>query len=96
MSRKPSSANISAETFAALEGNAISAETVKAAPRVKLKPEKTKTNITYFVSLPTHKRLKQHALDTNTSLQQILDEALDTYFSVRGLPPIERATGAKE
>jgi hypothetical protein len=55
-----------------------------------MKPEKTKTNITYFVSLATHKRLKQHALDNNTSLQQILDEALDTYFSVRGLPPIDR------
>ena len=68
----------------------IPVETAKAAPRVKMKPEKAKTNITNFVSLATHKRLKQHALDNNTSLQQILDEALDTYFSVRGLPPIER------
>jgi len=87
---KASTANISAETYAALDGNAISTETAKAAPRVKLNADKRKTNITYFVSLPTHKRLKQHALDTNTSLQQILDEALDEYFSIRGMPPIEK------
>jgi hypothetical protein len=75
---------------------AIPAGTAKAGARVKMKPEKTKTNITYFVSLATHRRLKQHALDNNTSLQQILDEALDMYCSVHALPPIERATGAKE
>ena len=95
MSKKPSTFGVSAETTAALGGDAISTETAKARPQVKMSPEKTKTNITYFVSLATHKRLKQHALDSNTSLQQILDEALDTYFSVRGLPPIERATGGR-
>ncbi len=89
---KKSSA-MTSETYAALDEGNIRTETAKAGLRVK---GKTKTNITYFVSLATHKRLKQLALDGNTSLQQILDEALDAYFAARGLDPIERATGARD
>jgi hypothetical protein len=90
MSKKP--ANISAETLSSLKVDAIETGTAKAEPRVK---SEKKTNITYFVSLTTHRRLKQHALDHNTSLQQILDEALDTYFAARGEPPIERIESAR-
>ncbi len=79
--------SISAETAAALSGDAIKEETAKAALRVR---SEKKTNITYFVSIATHRRLKQRALDRNTSLQQLLDEALDAYFAQQGEPPIER------
>ncbi len=91
MSKKPG--NITAETAAALAEDAIHTNIAKAAPRVT---GEKKTNITYFVSLATHKRLKQHALDNNTSLQQILDEALDTYFAAKGEPPIERIPSARK
>lgn len=91
MSKKP--VNISDETAAALGAGAIDTGTAKAEPRVK---SEKKTNITYFVSLTTHKRLKQHALDNNTSLQQILDEALDTYFAAKGELPIERIPSVRK
>jgi len=40
-----------------------------------------KTNITYFVSPEMHMTLKRAAVDHNTSLQQLIDEAVDLLFA---------------
>jgi len=40
-----------------------------------------KTNITYFVSPEMHMILKRAAVDHNTSLQQLIDEAVDLLFA---------------
>ncbi len=48
-------------------------------------PTKDKTNITYFVTLPMHQKLKRAALDHNTSMQQLLDEAMGLLFAKYGL-----------
>lgn len=76
-------------------GKAVDVTPYRARERVKTKPGKDRTNITYFVTLGTHKRMKQYALDNNTSLQQMLDEAVDLLFAAKGEQPIEK-TGAKE
>ncbi len=46
---------------------------------------KNKTNITYFVTIPMHQKLKRAAVDHNTSLQQLLNEALGLLFAKYGL-----------
>lgn len=50
------------------------------------------TNITYFVTLATHRRLKEYAFANNTSLQQVMDEAVDLLFTSKDEPQIEKAT----
>jgi len=40
-----------------------------------------RTNITYFVSPKMHLVMKRAAVDHNTSLQQLLDEAVDLLFA---------------
>ena len=63
-------------------------ETFKAKPRIKA--GKNKTNITYFVSLPTHRRLKEVAFARGTSLQQIIDEAVDEWLARHLEDPIDK------
>jgi hypothetical protein len=53
------------------------------------------TNITYYLSTATHRRLKRFGLDNDMTLQAIIDEALDEYFEGRGLPRLERIVGRK-
>lgn len=83
------------DTVAGINKEASEAVPYKARERVKQRLDKTKTNITYFVTLATHRRMKQYALDNNTSLQQMLDEAVDMLFAAHGEAAIEK-TGAKE
>jgi hypothetical protein len=52
-------------------------------------------NISYFVTPATRKRLRQYALDHDTSLQSILDDALDDYCVAHGLGAIERVARRK-
>jgi hypothetical protein len=52
-------------------------------------PTKDKTNITYFMTLPMHRKLKRTALDHNTSMQQLLDEAMGLLFAKYGLGNFE-------
>ncbi len=54
-----------------------------------------RTNITYYLSPATHRRLKRFGLDNDMTLQAIIDEALDEYFEGRGLPRLERIVGRK-
>ncbi len=82
-------------TVAGISKDAAEAVPYKARDRVKPRLDKTKTNITYFVTLATHRRMKQFALDNNTSLQQMLDEAVDMLFAAHGESAIEK-TGAKQ
>jgi hypothetical protein len=45
------------------------------------RPQREKTNITYYLTLPMHRKLKHLAVDHNMSLQQLLDEALEMLFA---------------
>ena len=67
-------------------GPAIGPARVKAAQRVR---SQNRTNITYFMSRTMHQKLKRAAVDHNTSLQQLLDEAVDLLFAEYGLGPLE-------
>jgi hypothetical protein len=59
----------------------VSRPTWQAEQRVKTAPDKKKTNITFFLALSTHKRLKEIALERNTSLQQIVAQAVDEWLA---------------
>lgn len=62
-----------------------------AAPKRRVKDvEKTEQNITYFVTLGTHKRLKMLAIERNTTLQGLIDDAIDRMLLADGHSPIER------
>jgi hypothetical protein len=54
-----------------------------------------KTNITYFVKLEMHRLLKQAAVDRNTSLQELMNEALDLLFAKYGFGPFEPVPSRK-
>lgn len=56
------------------------------------KQAKTRQNINYWISIPTHRRMKQYALENGTTLQDMLNEAMDLFFADKGEPPIERLT----
>ena len=55
----------------------------------KRTPTKDKTNITYFMTIPSHQKLKRAALDHDTSMQQLLDEAVALLFAKYGLGSFE-------
>lgn len=87
MTRKPS---LGAALRDALNTSAEMRETYKAQPRVTPKARaRGKTNITYFVEIGTHRRLKELALARDTSLQQLLDEAVDEWLARQLEDPIK-------
>jgi hypothetical protein len=51
------------------------------AASVKGKPERDKVSSTFYIPRATHKWLKQTAMDRNTSLQQLLEEAVDEWLA---------------
>jgi hypothetical protein len=51
------------------------------------RPDKDKVAATFYVPRPTHKRLKEMALARSTSLQQLLEEAVDEWLQRAGEPP---------
>ena len=50
-------------------------------------PERDKVAATFYIPRPTHKRLKEMALARSTSLQQLLEEAVDEWLGRSGEPP---------
>ena len=54
-----------------------------------VRPRREKTNITYYLTLPMHRKLKHLAVDHNLSLQQLLDEAVEMLFAKYGLGSFE-------
>jgi len=59
------------------------------------KQAKTKQNINYWISLTTHRRMKQYALENGVTLQNMLNEAMDLFFADKGEPPIDRLSDDK-
>jgi K+/H+ antiporter YhaU regulatory subunit KhtT len=64
---------------------------VKAEKMGKTASETGRFVVTLFLSEETHKQLKQHSLDERTSMQRILEEALDDYFAKKSLSPLVKA-----
>jgi len=77
-----------------------SALTSVAAPRAtkvaetRGRPDKDKVAATFYIPRPTHKRLKEMALARSTSLQQLLEEAVDQWLQRAGEPPFHPEQGA--
>ena len=64
-------------------GGATERDVYVAKPRVI---SEKKTNITFFLARSTHTRLKQLALERNTSLQQLVAEAVDNWLAGQSEP----------
>ena len=62
------------------------------AAKTRGKPEKRNASMTFFIPRPTHERMRAIALGRNTSLQQLVAEAVDEWLAKRGEPPFEPTT----
>lgn len=76
---------LSAETL----GNASAAERTPLQAQPRGEPSKGKYSMTFFLPRPTAMRMKAIALDRNTSLQQLVAEAVDEWLAKRGEPPFQ-------
>jgi hypothetical protein len=85
MARKPEEHVISSELQNALSSVAAPRSTKVATTRGR--PEKDKVAATFYIPRPTHKRLKSMALERSTSLQQLLEEAVDEWLQRQSEPP---------
>jgi hypothetical protein len=56
-------------------------------------PERDKVAATFYIPRPTHRRLKEMALARSTSLQQLLEEAVDEWLGRSGEPPFHPEQG---
>lgn len=61
-------------------------ETFVAQSRLKADGE-ADVSATFFIPRPTHKRMREIALDRNTSLQQLMAEAVDLWLKTNGEGP---------
>jgi hypothetical protein len=59
--------------------------TVKAKKKGNL--NKPWVSATFYIPRPTHKRLRDHASTYDTTIQQILEEALDMWLALNNEPP---------
>ena len=50
-------------------------------------PERAFASATFFIPRPTHKRLKDYATEHSTTLQQILEEAVNEWLLSKNEPP---------
>lgn len=80
------------------KGKGLSAETMTGAADtdrptlaagVRGNPEKKKASMTFFIPRPTHERMRAIALSRNTSLQQLVAEAVDEWLAKNGEPPFQ-------
>jgi rRNA processing protein Krr1/Pno1 len=90
---KGNTMRVSDETAAALGQEA---KTYEARKKVQDKKGKGRTNITYYMEIETHRRLKQYAFEKNTSMQQVITQALDEFFASKGGTFIDKAGGDDE
>ena len=83
------------------KGKGLSAETISGASgidrapltaQIRGEPSKAKYSMTFFMPRPTARRMKAIALERNTSLQQLVAEAVDEWLAKRGEPPFEVGT----
>ena len=60
--------------------------------RSRIKPssrERGRTNVTWFVGINSHYRLKEMTLEKDTTLQQIINEAMNDWLVKEGEKPLE-------
>lgn len=78
------------ETEKALDGANDERPLYEPKSRVDMHPKrKDRINMTFFMSVATHGRLKALALERNTSLQQLVAQALDKWLAEQAEPPFE-------
>jgi predicted HicB family RNase H-like nuclease len=67
----------------------VISESLAAEAKAPLKVEERPTvvGMTFYIPKPTHRRMKQIALDRETSLQKLVEEALDMWLAAQGEAP---------
>jgi hypothetical protein len=83
MTKKPT---IPTELERALSPEGVQRKTLVAKQRVK---GKDKVGMTFFMSPATHARMREIAFARQTSLQQIVAQAVDEWLAKEGEPPFE-------
>lgn len=55
-----------------------------------------RAHVTYYVTLKTHRRMRQYSVEHGVSLQAMLNEAMDLFFAAKGEPPIDKWPRSKD